>query len=153
MFPLPWKQLKIGVKPNLIEMNQVTLSTENNCPSSKYLPPSCKGKICTIVQPPWHLSGARADESSGPLLIGNFKGKILIDQTDLEKAQTEDSAIQMVKSWFNLNTGKIVDSKIDTSMFDEVHEDVLQLYKGKKTAQINRCKYNKICKVSLSPGK
>ena len=151
MFPLPWKNLKIGAKPNLLEINQENASKVNNCSNSEYLPPSCKGKICTIVQPPWHLSGARADESSGPLLIGNFKGKILIDQTDLEKAQTEDSAIQMVKSWFNLNTGKIVDSKIDTSMFDEVHEDVLQLYKGKKTAQIDRCKHNKLYKVSLPP--
>ena len=98
MFPLPWKNLKIGEKPNLLEMNQENMSKVNNCSDSEYLPPSCKGKICTIVQPPWHLSGARADESSGPPLIGNFKGKILIDQVDLEKAQTEDSAIQMVKS-------------------------------------------------------
>ncbi len=101
------KQLKIGEKPNLIEMNQVTLSTENNCPSSKYLPPSCKGKICTIIQPPWHLAGSRSDEGRGPPLIGTFKGKILIDQVDLEKAQNEDSALLLVKSWFNSVTGKI----------------------------------------------
>ncbi len=112
MFPLPWKQLKIGEKPNLIEMNQVTLSTENNCPSSKYLPPSCKGKICTIIQPPWHLAGSRSDEGRGPPLIGTFKGKILIDQVDLEKAQNEDSALLLVKSWFNSDTGKI-DEKIN----------------------------------------
>ena len=55
-----------------------------------------------MVQPPWHLSGAHADQGSGPLLIGTFKGKILIDQVDLEKAQNEDSAIQMVKSWFDI---------------------------------------------------
>ena len=102
MFPLPWKQLKVGEKPNLIEMNQVSMSKMNNCLSSEYLPPSCKGKICTIVQPPWHLSGALADEGSGPPLIGTFKGKILTDQVDLEKAQNEDSALLMVKSWFNL---------------------------------------------------
>jgi len=132
MFPLPWKNLKIGEKPNLLEMNQENMSKVNNCSGSEYLPPSCKGKICTIVQPPWHMSGARADESSGPPLIGNFKGKILIDQVDLEKAQTKDSAIQMVKSRFNWKTGKVEESKIDTSTFDEVHEDVLQLYKVRK---------------------
>ena len=90
MFPLPWKNLKISEKPNLIQMNQVSVSKINNCPSSKYLPPSCKGKICTIVQPPWHLSGARAEEGTRPPLIGTFKGKILIDQGDLEKAQNEE---------------------------------------------------------------
>ena len=60
-----------------------------------------------------------------PPLIGTFKGKILIDQVDLEKAQTNDSALQMVRSWFNLKTGKIDEKKIDTSVFDEVHDDVL----------------------------
>jgi len=129
MFPLPWKQLKIGEKLNLMDMNQVNISKINNCSSSEYLPPSCQGKICTIVQPPWHLSGARADEGSGPPLIGTFKGKILIDQVDREKAQNEDSALQMVKSWFNFKTGKIDEKKIDTSVFDEVHDDALQLYK------------------------
>ena len=110
-------------------MKQVSVSKLNNCSSSEYLPPSCQGKICTIVQPPWHLSGARAEEGSGPPLIGTFKGKILIDQVDLDKAQNEDSALQMVRSWFNFKTGKIDEKKIDTSVFDEVHDDVLQLYK------------------------
>ena len=45
MFPLPWKQLQVGEKPNLIDMNQVSMSKMNNCPSSEYLPPSCKSKI------------------------------------------------------------------------------------------------------------
>jgi hypothetical protein len=55
---------------------------------------------------------------------------------DLEKAQTEDSAIQMVRSWFNLKTGKIDENKIDTSTFGEVHEDVLQLYKVRKQLRL-----------------
>ena len=38
MFPLPWKQLKIGDKPNLIDMQQVNVSEINNCSSSEYLP-------------------------------------------------------------------------------------------------------------------
>ena len=134
MFPLPWKQLKIGEKPNLIEMQQLSLSKLNICSSSEYSPPSCKGKICTIVQPPWHLSMASADEGSGPPLIGTFKGKILIDQVDLEKAQNEDSALQMVRSWFNIKTGKIDENKIDTSVFNTLHEDVLQLYKVRKNS-------------------
>ena len=38
----------------------------------------------------------------------------------------------MVRSWFNETTGKINDKKIDTSEFDSVHGDVLQLYKVRK---------------------
>jgi len=30
---------------------------------------------------------------------------------------------QMVRSWFNLKTGKIDEKKIETSIFDEVHDD------------------------------
>ena len=82
------------------------------------------------------MSGARADEGSGPPLIGTFKGKILIDQVDLEKAQNEDSALQMVRSWFNLKTGKIDENKIDTSIFNKVHDDVLQLYKVRKQLRL-----------------
>ena len=55
---------------------------------------------------------------------------------DLQKVQDEDSALQMVKSWFNLNTGKIDENKIDTSVFDTVHDDVLQLYKGRKPIRL-----------------
>ena len=140
MFPLPWKQLKIGAKPNLIEMQQVNVSEMNNCSSSEYLPPSCQGKICTIVQPPWHLSGACADKGSEPPLKRTFQGKILIDQVDLEKAQNEDSLLQMVKSWFNTKTGKIDENKIDTSGFDTVHEDVLQLYTVRKQLRLTDTK-------------
>ena len=124
----------------LVEMNQVNISKINNCSSSEYLPPSCQCKICTIVQPPWHLSGACADEGSGPPLIGTFKGKILIDQEDLEKAQTEDSALQMVRSWLNFKTGKIDEKKIDTSVFDKVHDKVLQLYKVRKHLRLTNAK-------------
>ena len=59
---------------------------------------------------------------------------------DLEKAQTEDSTIQMVKSWFNWKTGKVEENKIDTSIFDEVHEDVLQLYKVRKQLRLTDAK-------------
>ena len=38
----------------------------------------------------------------------------------------------MIKSWFNLKTGRIDENKIDTSVFDTVHYDVLQLYKVRK---------------------
>ena len=127
MFPLPWKNLKVGEKPNLTEMKQVNVCRIDDRSSSEYIPPSSQGKICTIVQPPWHLSGTCAEEGSEPPLIGTFKGKILVDQVDLEKAQNEDSVLQMVKSWFNFKTGKIEEKRIDTNSFDEVHEDVLQL--------------------------
>ena len=72
----------------------------------------------------------------GPPLIGTFKGKILIDQVDLEKAQNDDSALLMVKTWFNLHTGKVDEKKIDASTFEEVHEDVLQLYKVRKQLRL-----------------
>jgi len=42
----------------------------------------------------------------------------------------------MVKSWFNWKTGKIEESKIDTSTFNEVLEDVLQLYKVRKQLRL-----------------
>ena len=42
MFPLPWTQLKIGAKPNLMDMNQVSMSKINNCLSSEYSPPPVK---------------------------------------------------------------------------------------------------------------
>ena len=37
----------------------------------------------------------------------------------------------MVKSWFNLETGKI-----NTSIFDKVHDDVLQLYRVRKQLRL-----------------
>ena len=117
-------------------MKQVSVCNLDNRSDLKYIPPSCQGKVCTVIQPPWHLSGARADEGRGPPLIGTFKGKILVDQVDLEKAQNEDSALQMVRSWFNFKTGKIEEKKIDTSTFDEVHDDVLQLYKVRKQLRL-----------------
>ena len=42
----------------------------------------------------------------------------------------------MVRSWFNLKTGKVEKKKIDTSVFDEVHDDVLQLYKVRKQLRL-----------------
>ena len=42
----------------------------------------------------------------------------------------------MVISWFNLETGKIDENKIDTSIFDEVHDDVLQLYNVRKQLRL-----------------
>ena len=80
-----------------------------------------------MVQPPWHLSGARADQGSGPLLIGTFKGKILIDQVDLEKAQNDNPNGKILVR--HTKKGKVNENKIDTSVFNTVHEDVLQLYK------------------------
>ena len=42
----------------------------------------------------------------------------------------------MVKSWFNIKTGKIDENKIDTSVFDTIHKDVLQLYKVRKQLRL-----------------
>ena len=48
------------------------------------------------------------------------------------KSSSYFSKKNQVRSWFNLKTGKVEDKKIDTSVFDEVHDDVLQLYKVRK---------------------
>ena len=42
----------------------------------------------------------------------------------------------MVRSWFNETTGKIDERKIDTSEFDSVHGDVLQMYKVRKQLRL-----------------
>ena len=42
----------------------------------------------------------------------------------------------MVKSWFNSKTGRIDENKIDTSVFDTVYYDVLQLYKVRKQLRL-----------------
>ena len=92
IYPLPW------------------LSVDNK---SQYLPPSCTGKICSIVPVPWYLGTNKSEEGRGPALIAPVKGNILIDAIDLEKAQKEDGALQMVSTWFDEKTGKIQENKID----------------------------------------
>ena len=42
----------------------------------------------------------------------------------------------MVKSWINSKTGRIDENKIDTSVFDTVYYDVLQLYKVRKQLRL-----------------
>ena len=82
------------------------------------------------------MATANGIEGRGLPLIGAVKGKIVLDQFDLEKAQNEDGALTMVRSWFNETTGKIDEKKIDTSEFDSVHGDVLQLYKVRKQLRL-----------------
>ena len=69
-------------------------------------------------------------------LIGTIQSKIILDQTDLETDQKEDGTLNMVRSWFNVNTGKIDENKIDTTEFDSVHDDLLQLYKVRKQLRL-----------------
>ena len=64
----------------------------------------------------------------------------MLDQFDLEKAQNEDCALTMVRSWFNETTGKIDERKIDMSEFDCVHGDVLQMYKVRKQLRLTEKK-------------
>ena len=42
----------------------------------------------------------------------------------------------MVRTWFNETTRKVEDKKTDTSEFESVHEDVLQLYKVRKQLRL-----------------
>ena len=69
---------------------------------------------------PWHLGTNKGEEGRGPALIGTVKGKILIDALDLHRAQEEDGALQMVRTWFDEKSGKITDNKINTTEFDSV---------------------------------
>ena len=85
---------------------------------------------------PWHLETNKGKEGRGPALIVSVKGKILIDALDLSKAQEEDGALQMVRTWFDENTGKIQENKIDKTEFDSVHTDVIQLYKVRKQLRL-----------------
>ena len=78
------------------ELYPVPWSKVNNC--SEYIPPSCKGKIFTIVELPLQLAGAKGIEGRGPPLIGALQGKIVIDQYDLEKAQLNNGALNLVRS-------------------------------------------------------
>ena len=48
---------------------------------------SCEGKICTIIQLPWDLATANGIEGHWLPVIGTLKGKIVIDQVDVEKVQ------------------------------------------------------------------
>ena len=96
---------------------------------SEYIPPSCTGKICTTVDLPWHLATSHGSDGRGPPLIGTIQGRIGLDQYDLEKAQSEDGALQLVRSWFNKTTGRIDDKNINTSEFEGLHSGVIQLYK------------------------
>ena len=127
LYPLPWN--KVSISPEYIPPRSEGRKTANNQVNniSKYLPPSCTGKLCTQIELPWHLSGNNSMEGRGPPLIGAIQGKIAIDQYDLEKAQIEDGSISLVKSWFNKNTGKVDDKNIDTEEFETLHSDVLQL--------------------------
>ena len=104
---------------------------------SEYIPPSCTGRICTTVDLPWHLATSHGSEGRGPALICNIQGKIGLDQKDLEKAQVEDGSLQLVRSWFNETTGKIEDKNIDTSGFEGLHSDVIQLYKVRSQLRLS----------------
>ena len=56
-------------------------------------------------------------DERGPPLIGTIQCKIGIDQYDLQKLQTENGPLNLVRSWFNDNTGKVNDKKINTEEF------------------------------------
>ena len=60
---------------------------------------------------------ANGIEGSGPPLIGTIQCKIGIDQYDLQKSQTENGALNLVRSWFNHNTDKVNDKKINTEEY------------------------------------
>ena len=60
---------------------------------------------------------ANGIEGRGPPLIGTIQCKIGIDQYDLQKSQAENGPLNLVRSWFNDNTGKVNDKKINTEEF------------------------------------
>lgn len=47
-------------------------------------------------------------------LIGAVQGTIVIDQYDLEKAQLDDRALNLVRSWFDRIQIRLMKKKINT---------------------------------------
>ena len=80
VYKLPW--LSGDVQPSL----------------EQYIPPSCTGKICSVVELPWNLAGYNGMECEGPPMIASNKGIINIDADNLYKAQCTDGVLIKIKS-------------------------------------------------------
>ena len=54
----------------------------------EYVPPSCEGRVCSVVELLWNLAGYNGMECSGPQMIANNGGQIEIDAENLGRAQS-----------------------------------------------------------------
>ena len=77
----------------------------------EYIPPSCEGRVSSVVELLWNLAGYNGMECSGPPMIANRGGQIEIDAENLGRAQGTDGVLMLVRSWINENTGKLVIKK------------------------------------------
>ena len=102
----------------------------------KYIPLSCSGKVCSVVELPWNLAGYDGMECSGPPMIASNKGQIGIDAENLYRAQNEDGVLTMVKSWINNHTGEVEDKNINMQDMEELHSEVKQLYAVRKQVKL-----------------
>ena len=59
----------------------------------QYTPPSCTGRVCSVVELPWNLAGYNGMECSGPPMIANNEGQIHIDAENLYRAQNKDGVL------------------------------------------------------------
>ena len=98
----------------------------------KYVPPSCAGRVCSVVELPWNLAGYNGMEFSGPPMIANNRGQIQIDAENLGRAQSEDGVLMLVRSWVDENTGEVNDKKINMQEMEDLHSEVNELYAVRK---------------------
>ena len=114
----------------------------------QYIPPSCTGKISSVVELPWNLAGYNGMECEGPPMIASNKGIINIDA---DKAQFTDGVLMMVKSWIDKYTGEVDDKKINLQELDQLHQEVKQMYTVRKQFKLmetsDRIKVRLLCLV------
>ena len=117
----------------------------------KYIPPSCTGKVCSVVELPWNLAGYNGMECSGPPMIANNKGQILIDAENLGRAQSTDGVLMLVRSWIDENTGEVDNKRINEEEMEDVHSEVKELYTVRKHIKLmnstEQVKFRLLCLV------
>ena len=57
-------------------------------------------------------------------LIGAVQGTIVIDQYDLEKAQLDDRALNLVRSWFDRIQIRLIIKKINTKELETLQHAI-----------------------------
>ena len=102
----------------------------------KYVPQSCTGRVCSVVELPWNLAGYNGMECSGPPMIANNKGQIHIDAENLCRAQNTDGVLMTIRTWINEDTGEVDDKKINMQEMEELHSEVKQLYAVRKQIKL-----------------
>ena len=99
------------------------LSGNINQSTEHYIPPSCKGKVCSVVELQWNHRGILQVImvwNAEAVLIAYNKCIIYDNAEDLYRAQGKDSILQKIRSWINKYLGEVDDKKIMQEM-EELH--------------------------------